>query len=48
MAEQKVRYLAFDLESVTDGALLAKLQYPGEALPPAEAVERYRAELREK
>ncbi len=43
-----VRYLVFDIESVADAALVAKLRYPGEPLEPAEAVHRYRAELMEK
>jgi len=40
-----VRYLVFDVESVADGQLVAKLRYPGESLEPAEAVRRYRDEL---
>ena len=43
-----VRYLVFDIESVADPELVAKLRYPGESLEPAEAVQRYRAELMEK
>ena len=43
-----VRYLVFDIESVADAQLVAKLRYPGESLEPAEAVRRYRAELMEK
>jgi 3'-5' exonuclease len=39
------RYLVFDIESVADAPLVAKLRYPGESLAPAEAVRRYRAEL---
>ena len=48
MGKQGVRYLVFDVESVADGALVAKIRYPGEGLQPAEAVARYRAELMEK
>ena len=48
MADEKVRYLAFDIASATDGALVARLQYPGENLDPPTAVRRYRDELREK
>jgi predicted PolB exonuclease-like 3'-5' exonuclease len=40
-----VRYLVFDIESVADAPLVAKLRYPGESLEPAEAVRRYRDEL---
>ncbi len=43
-----VRYLVFDIESVADGPLVAKLHYPGKGLEPAEAVRRYRDELMEK
>lgn len=42
-----VRYLVFDLETVADGELVAKIRYPGERLKPAEAVARYRQELME-
>jgi predicted PolB exonuclease-like 3'-5' exonuclease len=45
MAKGGVRYLVFDVESVADPQLVAKLRYPGEALEPNEAVARYRAEL---
>lgn len=48
MADASVRYLAFDIESATDGALVAKLRYPDAALSPAEAVRKYRDELLEK
>ncbi|MHC4181386.1 MAG: 3'-5' exonuclease [Planctomycetota bacterium] len=44
----QVRYLVFDIESVADAELVAKLRYAGESLEPAEAVRRYRAELMEK
>jgi len=44
-ADTSVRYLAFDIESVADGALVSKLRYPGEGLSPAAAVRRYRDEL---
>lgn len=43
-----VRYLVFDVESVADAELVARLRYSGESLEPAEAVRRYRAELMEK
>ncbi len=48
MAVSDVHYLVFDVESVADGDLVVKLRYPGEALQPAEAIARYRAELMEK
>lgn len=48
MGKQGVRYLVFDVESVADGELVAKIRYPGEGLSPREAVDRYRAELMEK
>jgi predicted PolB exonuclease-like 3'-5' exonuclease len=48
MGKHGVRYLVFDVESVADGALVAKVRYPGERIEPAEAVARYRAELLEK
>ena len=38
-----IRYLVFDIESVADALLVAKLRYPGDSLTPAEAVRRYRA-----
>lgn len=41
----KVRYLVFDIESVADGDLVARIRYPGEKLTAAAAVARYRAEL---
>jgi predicted PolB exonuclease-like 3'-5' exonuclease len=44
----QVRYLVFDIESVADAELVAKLRYPGESVEPAEAVRRYRGELMEK
>jgi predicted PolB exonuclease-like 3'-5' exonuclease len=40
-----VRYLVFDIESVADAPLVARLRYPGEAIEPADAVRRYRDEL---
>ena len=44
----QVRYLVFDIESVADAELVAKLRYPNESLEPAEAVRRYRDELMQK
>jgi len=48
MANRPVEYLVFDVESVADPELVARLRYPGEGIGPAEAVRRYRAELMEK
>ncbi len=45
--DTEVKYLVFDIESVADAELVAKLVYPGEGLEPIEAVRRYRAELME-
>lgn len=45
MSKSAVRYLVFDIESVADAPLVARLHYPEESLDPAEAVRRYRAEL---
>lgn len=47
-AAPAVHYLVFDVESVADPALVARLRYPGQSLEPAEAIRRYRAELMEK
>jgi len=43
-----VRYLVFDVESVADPQLVAKLRYPGQTLEPDAAVRRYRDELIER
>jgi 3'-5' exonuclease len=43
-----VRYLVFDVESVADASLVAKLRYGGQSLDPTAAVRRYRDELMEK
>ncbi|MBN1908749.1 MAG: 3'-5' exonuclease [Pirellulales bacterium] len=48
MPTSNVRYLVFDVESVADGELVSRLRYPGESLPPGDAVRRYRDELLEK
>ncbi len=45
MARGSVRFLVFDVESVADGALLARVRYPRESLEPAQAIARYRQEL---
>jgi len=48
MAATDVCYLVFDVESVADGHLVARVRYPDEALEPTDAVRRYRDELVEK
>ena len=48
MPAADVRYLVFDVESVADPKLVARLRYPGESIEPADAVRRYRDELLEK
>lgn len=48
MADATVSYLAFDIESVTDGALVSRIRYPGEKLTPQQATDRYRQELMDK
>ncbi len=40
-----IRYLVFDIETVADAPLVAKIHFPGQSIEPAEAVRRYRAEL---
>jgi predicted PolB exonuclease-like 3'-5' exonuclease len=47
MASPNVRFLVFDVESVADGELIAKVRYPGESLTAAEAIRRYRTERQE-
>jgi hypothetical protein len=45
MAAAGIGYLVFDVESIADAALIARIRYPREPIEPAEAVRRYRAEL---
>ena len=45
-ASDEVGYLVFDVEGAGDGELIARTKYPGEDYSPAEAVARYRAELK--
>jgi predicted PolB exonuclease-like 3'-5' exonuclease len=47
VADAKLRYLVFDVESVADGTLVSQVRYPGDGLSAAEAIARYRAELME-
>ena len=42
---QKIKYLVFDIESVADPQLIAKIHYAGEMIEPNEAVRKYRDEL---
>ena len=48
MPTPAIRYLVFDIESVADPELVARLRYPGESIEPHKAVQRYRDELMEK
>jgi len=48
MASAGVAYLVFDIESVADAALVAKLKYPDEKIEPRSAVRKFRDELLEK
>ena len=45
MAEPRIKYLVFDIESVADGELISKVRFPGEALSAEQAIARYRSEL---
>ena len=47
MANDKVSYLVFDVESVSDGSLISQVRYPEDKLDGPEAIERYRRELME-
>ncbi|MDR1491719.1 MAG: 3'-5' exonuclease [Planctomycetaceae bacterium] len=44
---KQVRYLVFDVESVADAELVAKLKYPDQEISPKDAVRAYRDELLE-
>lgn len=48
MGSANVRFLVFDVESVADGELVAKLRYPDQSLAPSAAIDRYRKELLER
>ena len=48
MSNTNVRYLVFDIESVTDGDLLAKTKYPGDQLSAQQAIQKYRSFLMQK
>lgn len=45
---QKISYLVFDIESIADGDLVSTIRFPGEQLPAADAVQRYREMLLDK
>lgn len=45
LAKTDVKYLVFDVESVADGKLISEIRFPGEQVPPREAVARFREEL---
>jgi predicted PolB exonuclease-like 3'-5' exonuclease len=45
VADSKIRYFVFDVESVADGHLVSQVRYPEARLSPADAIARYRAEL---
>ena len=47
-ANDDVRYLVFDIESVADSRLIADIRHPGEDITPEEALRIYRDELMEK
>ena len=47
MSRRDTAYFVFDIESVADGGLVSRLRYPGQDLPPQEAIAKYRAELLE-
>ena len=48
MASHNVRYLVFDIESIADGDLIARVKYPGENYSGQDAIDAYCAELSER
>lgn len=44
----KIKYLVFDIESVADAELIAKVHYSGQEMEPQDALRKYRDELMEK
>ena len=42
-----IGFFVFDVESIADGDLIARVKYPGESLSPQQAIRRYRDELLE-
>ncbi len=47
MQDSSVSHFVFDVESIAEGELVSQLRYPGEGLPPVDAVNRFREELME-
>ena len=47
MSEPQVHFLVFDIESVADGELVAKVRYPDDEISGPDAIERFRKELLE-
>lgn len=45
---ESITHLVFDVESIADGELIAKVRYPEQGLSPAEAIAKYQAEIFEK
>jgi hypothetical protein len=45
MAQPRVAYLIFDIETVSDGALISRVKYPGQKLSETDAINKYRAEI---
>ena len=48
MSSETVRYLLFDVESVADGELLRKIEYPDDNLTPEQAIDKCRIDRMEK
>ena len=46
-SNERPAFFVFDVESVADGDLVARVRYPGEVLAPETAVSKYREQLRE-
>ena len=45
VSPDRVSHLVFDVETVGDGDLVGRVKYPDAALPPADALRRFRAQL---
>ena len=45
MSNQRVSYLIFDIETISDGALISRIRYTGQNLSPTEAINKYRGEI---
>ena len=48
MNSENIQYLIFDIESIVDAELVAKVKFPGESIDPQIALERYVAERLDK